>query len=228
MKIVVFANGSFTAREHAKNLCEQAELIIAVDGGIRHCEALGIQPDILLGDLDSAPADCVDRASVSDVALLRYPGDKDKTDLELALDCACSREATTVSLFGALGGRWDMSLANLLLPAAPAYKHMRITLYDDQTRIDILRSGDRRELSAPRGSRVSLIPLNGEAEGVTLSGFKYPLTDQNISFASTQGISNCLVDGTGTIALHQGQLLCILSSADSAELGTIRPLSMPK
>jgi len=225
MKIVVFANGSFTARERAKNLCRQAELIIAVDGGIRHCESLNIQPHILLGDLDSAPADCVDRASVSDVVLLRYPGDKDKTDLELALDCARSRGATTLSLFGALGGRWDMSLANLLLPAAPAYKHMRITLYDDQTRIDLLHSNTQLTLSATPGSRVSLIPINGPAEGVTLTGFKYALTDHTISAASTLGISNILVDGTGSIVLEKGTLLCFLTTrgnpGEAMEKGTI-------
>ncbi len=211
MKVVVFANGSFTAGELAKNLCEQAELIIAVDGGIRHCETLDIQPNILLGDLDSAPAECVDRASGSDVALLRYHEDKDKTDLELALDLACSRGATAVSLFGALGGRWDMSLANLLLPAGPAYERMRITLYDNQTRIDLLHSNSRLNLSAAPGSRVSLIPINGPAEGVTLTGFKYPLTNHTISTASTLGISNVLLDGTGSIVMEKGTLLCFLT-----------------
>ncbi len=214
MKIVVFANGPFTARECAKNMCGQAELIIAVDGGIRHCEALDIRPDILLGDLDSAPADCVARASGSKVTLLRYPGDKDKTDLELALDLACSRGATTVSLFGALGGRWDMSLANLLLPAGPTYECMRISLYGDRTRIDLLRCNDRLNLSATPDSRVSLIPINGPAEGITLTGFKYPLTDHTISFGSTLGISNVLLDGTGSIVMEKGTLLCFLTEPD--------------
>ncbi len=216
MKAVIFANGKFSARgkTKAQTLCRQAGLIIAADGGIRHCRDIQISPHVLLGDLDSAPAELVDWAEKSGAVLLRYPEDKDKTDLELALDLACNRGVTTVSLFGALGGRRDMSLANLLLPAAPAYENLRITLYDGPTRVDLLRSGNRREVSATPGCRVSLIPVNGQAEGVTLTGFKYPLADHTISFGSTLGISNVLVAATGSIVLRKGLLLCILTEPD--------------
>ena len=209
MKTVIFADGSFAAQNQAKEACGQAELIIAVDGGIRHCVHLDISPHVLLGDFDSAPAELVDHADKSGASLLQYPGDKDKTDLELALDLARSRGTTTLSLFGALGGRWDMSLANLLLPAAPIYEDMRITLYDGSTRIDLLRSGDQWKPTVPPGSRVSLIPLNGPARGVTLTGFKYPLTDHTISFGSTLGISNILIDPRASIVLSKGTLLCL-------------------
>ncbi len=216
MKTVVFAGGAFTALNRAREACRAAELIIAVDGGIRHCAQLALSPHILLGDFDSAPAKLVDQADKAGTSVLRYPKNKDKTDLELALDLAGSRGTTTVSLFGALGGRWDMSLANLLLPAAPVYAGMRITLHDGSTRIDLLRGGDRHELSAPPGSRVSLVPLNGPARGVTLTGFKYPLCNHTISFASTLGISNILMDSTGSIVLKKGILLCILSMMERA------------
>ncbi len=212
MKTVIFASGTFTDRKKAQELCRQAGLIIAADGGIRHCWDVKVSPHVLLGDLDSASAELVDWAEKSGAALLRYSRDKDKTDLELALDLARSRGATTISLFGALGGRWDMSLANLLLPAAPTYENLQITLYDGPTRIDLLRSGDRREVSATPGSRVSLIPVNGQAEGVTLTGFKYPLTDHTIHPGSTLGISNVLVAATGFIVLRKGMLLCILTA----------------
>lgn len=211
MKTVIFADGEFTAHNIARELCRQAELIIAVDGGIRHCEGLQVPPHVLLGDLDSAPGELVDRAGKSGISLLRHPKDKDKTDLELALDLSLERCATTVSLFGGLGGRWDMSLANLLLPSAPAYNSMQITLYDDRTRIDLLRGGDHLELSAAPGSRVSLIPVRGQVEGVTLTGFQYPLTSHTIPFASTLGISNVLVAEEGCISITKGLLLCILT-----------------
>ncbi len=211
MKTVIFAGGTFTDRRKAQELCRQAGLIIAADGGIGHCRNVQISPHVLLGDLDSASAELVDWAEKSGATLLRYPKDKDKTDLELALDLARSHGATTVSLFGVLGGRWDMSLANLLLPAAPTYADLQITLYDGPTSIDLLRSGDRLEVSATRGSRVSLIPINGQAEGVTLTGFKYPLTDHTIPPGSTLGISNVLVAATGSIVIRKGQLICILT-----------------
>ena len=211
MKSIIFANGELGAQSIAAKLAAQAELIIAVDGGIRHCEQLNIQPHVLLGDLDSALNHLVDKAIADGVSLQRHPKDKDKTDLELALDLACSLRATTVSLFGALGGRWDMSLANLLLPAAMAYKNLRVTLYDDQTRIDLLRDNEHLELTASVGSRVSLLPIDGQVEGVTLTGFQYPLTNHTLSFASTRGISNVLVEDRGSISLEKGLLLSILT-----------------
>jgi thiamine pyrophosphokinase len=209
MRAVIFANGELGAPSIAAKLADQAELIIAVDGGISYCGQLNLQPHVLLGDLDSALEPLVDKAIADGVSLQRHPKDKDKTDLELALDLACSLGATRVSLFGALGGRWDMSLANLLLPAAMTYKNLRITLYDDQTRIDLLRDNEHLELTAPVGSRVSLLPINGQVEGVTLTGFEYPLTNHTLSFGSTRGISNVLVEDKGCIAVGKGLLLTI-------------------
>lgn len=211
MKAVLFANGTLGAQSLAKKLADRAELIIAVDGGILHCNTLDIRPHVLLGDLDSAPEELVNKAIADGVNLQRHPPDKDKTDLELALDFACSQGAETVALFGALGGRWDMSLANLLLPAAIAYNTMRVTLYDDQTRIDLLRDNQQLELTAAVGSRISLLPVNGTVEGVTLTGFQYPLTNHTISFASTLGISNVLVENKGSISVGKGVLLSVLT-----------------
>ncbi len=212
MKAVIFANGKLGAQSLAVRLAARAALIIAVDGGIRHCEQLGIRPHVLLGDLDSAPEKLISRAVADGVSLQRHPRKKDKTDLELALNLACSRGAETVALFGALGGRWDMSLANLLLPAATAYNTMRITLYDDQTRIDLLRDNEQLELAAEAGSRISLLPVNAAVEGVTLTGFQYPLTNYTLSFASTLGISNILVEDKGSISVGKGLLLIVLTA----------------
>jgi thiamine pyrophosphokinase len=216
MNTVIFANGEFGARNLAAKLCPEAEFIIAVDGGLRHCQSLNIQPHVLLGDLDSAEDDLVARALAAGVALQRYPKDKDKTDLELALDLACRRGAGKVSLFGSLGGRWDMSIANLFLLAAPAYNSLRITIYDEHTRIDLLRSGDQLQLKASPGSRVSLIPVGTQVEGVTLSGFQYPLTEHTISFASTLGISNVLIGDEGRVTIGTGSLLCIVNDVSES------------
>ncbi len=213
MKAVIFANGRLGARSLAKEMCKRAELIIAVDGGISHCAALDIQPHVLLGDLDSAPGHLVRQALAHGVDLQRHPQDKNKTDLELALDLAGRQGAQTVALFAILGGRWDMSLANLFLPALSAYATMRITAYDDRTRIELLRDNQQLVLRAGAGSRVSLLPVNGSVEGVSLTGFQYPLLKHTLSFASTRGISNVLVDERATIGIGRGLLLVVVNDA---------------
>jgi thiamine pyrophosphokinase len=213
MKTVIFANGVLGARRQAVKCCRQAGLIIAVDGGIRHCEELDIRPHVLLGDLDSASKSLVTRAEAAGTELQRHPRDKDKTDLELALDLAAERGSTEADLFAALGGRWDMSLANLFLPAMAAYRAMRVTIHDTRTRICLLRGGDRLKINEAPGSRVSLLPLNGPARGVTLAGFQYPLTNFDLEFGTTLGISNVLLEHPAGITLEKGLLLCIVNSS---------------
>ncbi len=213
MKTVIFANGQLTNTEKAIEHAQQANFIIAVDGGARHCSRLNILPHILVGDLDSAQPDLVKLYENEGVIIQRHPTDKDKTDLELALDLSVQKQATTVAIFGALGQRWDMSLANLMLPTAPAYADLNITLFDRDTRIHLIRSDAEFSLAATPGSTVSLIPLSGAAQDITLKGFKYPLTNQTITHASTMGISNVLLGRAGTIALKAGMLLCIVDES---------------
>ena len=52
------------------------------------------------------------------VEILRHPRDKDETDLELAILTALKRNPKEIIVLGAFGKRLDMTLANVLLPAA--------------------------------------------------------------------------------------------------------------
>lgn len=213
MKTVIFANGQLSDPTGAMAHCRKAELIIAVDGGARHCRDLDILPHVLLGDLDSISSSLLAHYERGSVKIIRHPADKDKSDLELALDLALEQQAERATIFGGLGLRWDMSIVNLLLPAAPSYETMEICLIEGSTRVHLLRGGKEFSLSATPGTTVSLIPLSGTAEGVSLAGFKYQLDRQTISHASTLGVSNVLLGRVGTISLHTGLLLCIVDES---------------
>ena len=209
MDVVIFANGELTAGNKAVDLAEQAELIIAVDGGAHHCRTLGITPHILLGDLDSIDSALLHSYEQNDVTIHRHPVAKDETDLELALDLAIAEQATRITIFAALGGRWDMSFANLFLLAAPEYTGVEILLVEQRTTIGVCRGGKEQILTFPAGTTVSLLPINGDATGITLTGFKYPLTDQTLKFASSRGISNILLQPPGTVIFKSGIVLWI-------------------
>jgi thiamine pyrophosphokinase len=213
MKTVIFANGAMDNPTGAWEIAEKAPLIIAVDGGAEHCRKLNIQPHVLLGDLDSIAPALVQEYQEDRVEVLRFPTDKDKSDLELALDLAAERGATSVTVFAALGLRWDMTIANLLLLAAPCYAAMDIQLMDNKTRIFLIRSRKEVALSVCPGSTVSFLPVGKAAQGVTLQGFKYSIFNQTLSFASTRGVSNQLPTGQGSIAVQSGMLLCIVDES---------------
>lgn len=207
MKVVIFANGELTAPAEAIKHAKQADLIIAVDGGGNHCHLLEIEPHILLGDLDSIDQEILNSYRKSSVIIQQYPTEKDKTDLELALDLAVKKQSTQVTIFAALGGRWDMSLANLLILAADDYAELDIILIEQGTKIGVCRGGEIKILAFPQGTTLSLIPLGGDATGVTLSGFKYPLTNQTLTFGSSRGVSNIFIDQSGEVTVGSGVLL---------------------
>ena len=209
MQTLIFANGDFCLFESLESLVLQVDLIIAADGGAAHCENIGIVPHIVVGDCDSIGADLLERYRQEDVKIFRHPIEKDATDLELALDLACEKGTCQVCLLGALGGRWDMSLANIMLAAQGKYREIDIFLVGDDCRMRILHPGRQHSVFNHDGATVSLLPLEGNTEGVTLIGFHYPLDDHTIRFGSSRGVSNLLAAERATICHQKGVLLCI-------------------
>jgi len=210
MRVHIFAGSPGSEKITAGILpAEQADLIIAADGGAERCRRLGIIPHILIGDLDSISAELLEEYRHAGVEIIRHPCRKNATDLELALDLAASKGAEEVILLGVLGGRWDMSLANVMLAAGKRYQRIRISLFDTQCRIYIIHGGLTFTLKSVPGQTVSLIPLTADAEGVTIEGFDYPLKDSLLPFSASRGISNRLIKKEGLITVKKGLLLCI-------------------
>ena len=216
MKVVVFANGPVSAHTPTRRHLRDAALVIAVDGGARHCRALGVVPGILVGDMDSAAPQDLKRFAEQGTRLIRHPRRKDKTDLALALELALTRQAGEIIVFGALGKRWDMSLANLMLLTDPAFTDVRLSLMDGGTRVSLLRGGTDMPVFGRPGDTVSLIPVGGPALGVTLDGFDYPLDRHTIGEARTLGISNTLVRDRGLVRLERGMLFCVVLAGPAA------------
>jgi thiamine pyrophosphokinase len=210
MLTLIFANGIVDRSPELAGLLDQADLVIAADGGANNCIKLNITPDILLGDLDSIKPEILTKYTNAGIAIHRHPTRKDATDLELALDLATTKGARTIWLVGALGGRWDMSLANIMLAARDKYREQKIFLLGPNCCMQILHPGKTHTISSMPGQQVSVLPLKGDARGVTLSGFEYPLTDHTIPFGSSLGVSNVIKDKTATVQHTEGVLLGVL------------------
>ena len=207
MRAIIFANGDPSDPEIVRHWTAQADLIIAADGGTRHALAVGVLPHVVIGDLDSL--DDADRAQLarSAVQLIVYPTHKDYTDLELALRYARKQHATEIIIFSALGGRWDQSLANLLLLTLPELAQVPTRIVDHHLSIQVIR--DRAEITGRAGDTLSLIALQGDAHGVTIEGCQYPLSDATLPFGATLGISNVLTQPRATVTVKQGLILAL-------------------
>ncbi len=206
MVAVVFANGVPSGYDEE---LPPHDLLIAADGGARHVRKLGLVPDIVIGDLDSLSGEEIAGLERDGARILQHPVDKDETDLELALDFALRQSVHHVHVFAALGGRWDMTLANILLLAAPRYQDIQIQLVEAGSIFYILRAGKVLSLRGRPGDRVSTMALSAEVTGIIYQGLKWSLQNAALPFSSPRGVSNIMEQPQATLSISSGVLLCI-------------------
>lgn len=210
MRTVIFANGVMDTRPDLPD----HDLLIAADGGAAYCRRFGVVPDWIVGDLDSLAAHELTELEAAGARVARFPVRKDFTDLELAVHHAVEHGAEEIVIFGALGARWDQTLANLLMPAARDLAGVRIRLVDGAQDIELIKPGERHEVHGKPGDLLSLVPLGGDAVGVITENLEYPLVRETLHFGSTRGISNRLLGENAAVAFSQGLLLCVVIHND--------------
>jgi thiamine pyrophosphokinase len=219
MHTTIFANGEMTYRH--VNLKMHTK-IIAADGGAHHCLNLEIIPQVVIGDFDSLTPEELRSLENAGAQLIRYPVFKNETDLELALIYAIEHGATEITLFGLLGGRWDMSFANILLLASPRFEGIQFRVIHGNFEMFILRGGETLTLTGNPDDSVSVIPLGTHAEGITYTGLEWGLTKESLSFGSPKGVSNRIVNREAQINLDSGVLLVTIQHQEVIDPGTGR------
>jgi len=208
-RAVIFANGRLQDAEQARAAIRPGDTLIAADGGARHCLTLGLTPETVIGDFDSLSAAELAELQRLGAQLVRHPAHKDLTDLELALRHAKGLGVSEVLILGALGARWDQTIANLLLPLSTDLSSLQITILDGPQQVFILRASQEIQVRGETGDTLSLIPLCGDALGVSTQGLEYPLHGETLFFGATRGVSNVLTADTARLSLASGSLLCV-------------------
>jgi thiamine pyrophosphokinase len=208
MLAVVVADGE-PSPDDARRL-GAADLAVAADGGARWLESNGRRPDLVVGDLDSLEPDAVERLRAAGARIVRHPAEKDASDTELALLEALAAGADSVVLLGALRGqRIDHELANILLLTDPRFESRDIRIAQGRRTIRALTGGRRLITEAPVGSIVTLLPVGGDAIGVTTRGLRYPLKAETLRMGASRGLSNEVVERRASVRLEIGTLLLI-------------------
>lgn len=207
---IIIANGRLEEPPDLSNLILPSSLIIAVDGGVHNAITLGIQPNILIGDFDSIGQEELIKFQAKGVHVLQYPPRKDETDLELALLYAASHKVMQALILGALGARWDMSVANILLAANPRFMDIDIRFLDGTQELFLLKTREKSKITGRPGDTLSLIPLAGDVYGISTHGLEYPLKDESLQFGTGRGVSNVFSQEQVEITYKRGLLLCIV------------------
>jgi thiamine pyrophosphokinase len=208
-RAVIFTGGSLG--EWAIDCIEQEDFLIGADRGAEFLIRYGLVPHLALGDFDSVTPE--QYKNIADTALEFQscdPVDKDWTDTELAVREAVSRGYRDIHILGALGTRFDHSLANVHLLRQLSEQGCEACVVDEHNEIRLC-TGKLWLEADPHYHYVSLLPLSTVVKGVTLRGFQYPLTDADLTLGWSLGVSNVLTAEQGSINITEGQLLVIRS-----------------
>lgn len=213
--VMIFANGDLQNPAKIKQMATQAKQIIAADGGLVHVQALGLVPNLLIGDLDSVTPEQVRWAEEQGAEVRRFSPDKDETDLELALMAAAETGTSRILIVAALGGRLDQTLSNIFLLNLPALANMDVRIDDGQQEVILVR--ESIDLIGQEGELVSLLPLSPIVRGITTTGLKYPLEDASMIFYHSRGISNQMTGNKARIEFQSGILICMHERKDDSK-----------
>ena len=161
------------------------EEIIAVDSGIEHLLNLSLNPNTLIGDLDSISKKSLDEVKKNGVKILAFNSNKDQTDFELALNYLEEAEKSKVYIIGGESGEIDHLISIFLLIPSKSFFENIIWLYGDKKII----FRQKIELNIKKLTKFSIIPLS-DLTNLSIDGAEWNLDNKNIQFGETLTLRN--------------------------------------
>jgi len=201
MRAVIVTGGAMEDYAYIRQFIQPADYIIAADSGYLHAKALGLRPQVLLGDFDSLSE------LPQDLDIHRVPPEKNFTDTELAIEWAREHGMKDFLLLGAIGTRMDHTMTNILLLSRLLDAGEGAELIDEHNRIWI--TDKAIEIDAQVGETVSLVPLS-TCEGVTTCGLAYPLSGATLEVGYGLGVSNVVSQSPASVSLSGGRMLVMV------------------
>ena len=172
------------------------------DGGLKHVQELGREPNLIVGDFDSH------EQPETDTEMIVLPREKDDTDTVYAVKEAVRRGFREFLLIGVIGERFDHTFGNVALLLYLDSLGIPACILDDYSEMRIV-SRETAEVKEDC-SWFSLLNISGTAKGITIRGAKYPLTDGEITSEYQYGISNEVLPGkTAHVSVREGRLLLV-------------------
>ena len=181
--------------------------IIAADAGLKALASAGISPDLIVGDFDSL-------GEVPNVGnIVVHKPEKDDTDMLLAVREALARDAEQIFIFGGMGGRPDHEYANLQTLAYIANHGAKGYLVGRGSICTIIKD-DKLSFDENRKGIVSVFCVGDKADGVDLTGLKYPLCNHTLTCDYPLGVSNEFTGVPSTVSVRSGMLLVVWNAQE--------------
>lgn len=210
----IIVSGGSIQEEFALRFLRAApyEELIGVDNGLAFLYRNQIRPTRIVGDFDTAdPGTVAWYKSQKDIEVHTFNPVKDATDTQIALELALAIGSTSITILGGTGSRLDHTLGNIQTMALALEAGVNCQMLDEKNRIRLIREPVTIKREEQYGEFVSLLPLTTEAKGVSLRGFKYPLTDYTFTSTGSAGlgVSNEITEEEGHIMFTGGVLILI-------------------
>lgn len=193
MNILIFT-GYIPNIKNIKINPEEYSFVIAADKGYKYAFQLGISPDLIIGDFDTATSPAVTEKKKE---LIILPPEKDMTDTEAALDIAATKHPSSITILGGLGGRFDHTMGNIALLSK---YDLPIKIKDEKNSVTLLRPGEYF-VAKDDYKYISLVPFTPSVSGLSISGVKYTLKDAELTHDNTLGISNEITETSSNTSL---------------------------
>ncbi|CAN5815249.1 thiamine diphosphokinase [soil metagenome] len=203
MNVVIFSGGEPLTDDLRGEIPEGAYLI-AADSGLDHAFALGLDVDLVVGDLDSVTPEGLERTHA---VIERHSPDTAATDLDLAIQAGHRLDPDRIIVLGGHGGRIDHFLGSVMLVTADRWHDVDIEWVTPHARIRPIRGGTT--LHGTAGTTLSLLAIGEAATGVTTNGLRWELADATLEPGSTRGVSNVFMSPVATIRVESGTLIAI-------------------
>jgi len=159
--------------------------IIAVDSGVEHLFKLSLDPNTLIGDLDSISENSLDKVKKNGVDIIAFNSNKDQTDFELALNYLEGVENSIIYIIGGESGEIDHLLSIFLLIPSKSFSENIIWVYGDKKII----FRQKLKLNIKKMSKFSIIPLS-DLSNLSIDGAEWNLENKNIQFGETTTLRN--------------------------------------
>ncbi|MFO8144650.1 MAG: thiamine diphosphokinase [Candidatus Syntrophosphaera sp.] len=181
--------------------------IVVADNGLERVHSLGLDPDVIVGDMDSVSPDL--RALYPATPVLLYPAAKNETDTELAINWCLENNIEKIVICNDLGGRFDHAFALVQNLAMLREKDVGCSVESEEQQMFFLDKNTT--LEGRQGCLLSLFAWREEAVFSSSSGLRFPLGGVILTPVYTRGVSNIIDSAKARIRISSGQVLAVLT-----------------
>ena len=166
--IVILAAGDFPRAEAPLKALRVADVRICCDSAAEALVAFGLEPDRIVGDMDSLSPALRERYA----GIITHIAEQDDNDLTKAFHLALTLKPSRITIVGATGRREDHTLGNISLLLDYAREAAcPVEMLTDYGRFTALF--DTATLPCAQGQQISIFAFDNSLK-ITSAGLKYP------------------------------------------------------